>query len=141
VKKFLWLPCILSLLGASTFAATLYPAGVKTVAECAFATNPLQQIVTPLGYPPDWRIIVACTDGEWRAMTRHFDTTATDSAFTIRAARLTVINARIFRKEIYSGPEHTLRHELGHIVCNSRSEDIADYFADKGVCRGKSSGR
>jgi hypothetical protein len=52
-----------------------------------------------------------------------------------------VINARIFREKIYSGPEHTLRHELGHIVCNSKSEEIADHFADFGVCRGKSTKR
>ena len=135
MKKFLWLPCILSLLAAPAFAATLYPAGVKTAEACAFATEPLKQIVAPLAYPADWKIIVACTDGEWHQITRHFDVTVTRSAFTMRDAKVTVINARIFRERIYSGPEHTVRHELGHIVCNSKSEDVADHFADKGVCQ------
>jgi hypothetical protein len=141
MKKFLWLLYILSLLAASAFGATLYPAGVKTVAACAFATKPLKQIVAALSYPADWKIIVACTDGEWREITRHFDVTTSESSFTMYDAKVTVINARIFREKIYSGPEHTLRHELGHIVCNSKSEDIAENFANSGICRGKSSKR
>jgi hypothetical protein len=141
MKKFLWLWCILSSLAAPAFGTIIYPAGVKTVAACTFATKPLKQIVAPLGYPADWKIIVACTDGEWREITRHFDVTTSESAFTICDAKVTVINARIFRERIYSGPEHTLRHELGHIVCNSKSEDVADYFADRGDCRGKSTKR
>ncbi|MGB6386243.1 MAG: hypothetical protein WBD25_04695 [Terriglobales bacterium] len=141
MKKFLWLLCILSSLATSAFGVTLYPAGVRTVAACAFATKPLRQIVAPLAYPADWKIIVACTDGEWQEITRHFDVTTSESAFTMCDAKVTVINARIFRETIYSGPEHTLRHELGHIVCNSKSEEIADYFADTGVCRGKSTKR
>ena len=136
MKKFLWLSCILSSLSAATFGVTLYPAGVKTVAACAFATKPLERIVTPLSYPGDWKIIVACTNGEWQEMTRHFDATSSRSAFTIRDARVTVINGGIFRETIYAGPERTLRHELGHIVCNSKSEDVADYFAGTGACPG-----
>ena len=134
MKNILWLLCILSLLTAPGFGATLYPAGVKTVEACEFATKPLTQIVAPLAYPADWKIIVACTDGEWQDITRHFDATMTQSAFTMRDFKVTVINARIFREKIYSGPEHTLRHELGHIVCKSPSEDVADHFADTGVC-------
>jgi hypothetical protein len=141
MKKFLWLSCILSLLTAPVLGTTLYPAGVKTVAACAFATKPLKQIVAPLAYPADWKIIVACTDGEWQDITRHFDVTTSESAFTMREAKVTVINARIFREKIYSGPEHTLRHELGHIVCNSKSEYVADHFADTGICFGKSAKR
>ena len=141
MKKFLWLACILASLASSGFGATLYPTGVKTVAACAFAIGPLKQIVDPLGFPGDWRIIVACTDGEWQDITRHFDATAARSAFTMRDAKVTVINADIFRERIYSGPEHTLRHELGHIVCNSRSEEVADHFADAGLCLGRSSER
>jgi hypothetical protein len=137
MKKFLWLSCILSSLAAAAFGVTLYPAGVKTVDACAFATKPLQQIVTPLSYPPDWKIIVACTDGEWQQITHHFDATTSRSAFTVRDARVTVINGGIFREKIYFGPDHTLRHELGHIACNSKSEDVADYFAETGVCPGK----
>ena len=104
MKKFLWLSCILSSLAAAAFGVTLYPAGVKTVDACAFATEPLQQIVTPLSYPEDWKIIVACTDGEWQEMTHHFDATSSRSAFTMRDARVTVINGGIFREKIYAGP-------------------------------------
>jgi hypothetical protein len=141
MKKFLWLSCILSSLAAAAFGVTLYPAGVKTVDACAFATEPLQQIVTPLSYPEDWKIIVACTDGEWQEMTHHFDATSSRSAFTMRDARVTVINGGIFREKIYAGPDHTMRHELGHIACNSKSEDVADSFAETGFCPGKSSKR
>jgi hypothetical protein len=102
-----WWRCFQASLGhpvirthAAAIHTTLYPAGVKTVAACAFATNPLQQIVAPLGYPADWKIIVACTDGEWREITRHFDVTTSESAFTICDAKVTVINARIFRERI-----------------------------------------
>ncbi len=141
MKKFLWLALILASLAASGFSATLYPAGVRTAAACAFATKPLEQIVDPLAYPGDWKIIVACTDGEWQDITRHFDAMDARSAFTIRDAKVTVINAEIFREKIYSGPEHTLRHELGHIVCNSKSEEVADHFAEVGVCLRRSSAR
>jgi hypothetical protein len=141
MKKFLWLSCILSSLAVAAFGATLYPAGVKTVAACAFATKPLQQIVAPLSYPADWKIIVACTDGEWQEMTHHFDATTSRSAFTMRDARVTVINGGIFREKIYAGPDHTMRHELGHIACNSKSEDVADNFAATGICSAKASER
>ena len=135
MKKFLWLLCILASLAASAFATTLYPAGVKTAESCAFATQPLLQIVASLAYPADWRIIVACTEEEWWDITHHYDATAARTAFTMRDARATVINARIFQEKIYSGPQHTLRHELGHIVCKSKSEEVAEHFAGTGVCR------
>jgi|HubBroStandDraft_5_1064220.scaffolds.fasta_scaffold15102_4 hypothetical protein len=134
MKKFLWLSCILPSLVAPAFGVTLYAAGVKTVAACDFATEPLKQIVDPLAYPAGWKIIVACTDEEWLQITRHFDASLSQSAFTMRDVRITVVNARIFRQKIYSGPVHTLRHELGHIICNSKSEDVADNFADTGIC-------
>jgi hypothetical protein len=135
MKKFLWLSCIVSSLAAPAFATILYVAGVKTVESCAFATKPLLEIVTPLGYPRDWRIIIACTDGDWWDIVRHYDATISLSAFTIRDAKVTVINARIFREKIYSGPQHTLRHELGHIVCNAKSEEVAEHFAATKECR------
>lgn len=134
VKSFFFALLILAFCAAPAFAAAIFPAGVKTVAECEFATKPLAQIVAPLAYPADWKIVVACTDGEWQSITRHFDATASESAFTMRDNKVTVINSRIFREKVYSGPEHTLRHELGHIVCNTKSEDAADHFADTGVC-------
>jgi len=135
MKKSLWLLCILASLAVPARATTLYPAGVRTAEACAFATKPLMQIVAGLAYPVDWRIIIACTDEEWLEITSHFDATISRSAFTMRDAKVTVINARIFREKIYSGPPHTLRHELGHIVCNSRSEKVAEHFASSEVCR------
>ena len=126
---------LLASLAGPAFGTTLYPAGVKSAEACAFATKPVFEIVSGLAYPADWRIIIACTDGEWWDIVRRFDATTSLSAFTIRDAKVTVINARIFREKIYSGPPHTLRHELGHIVCNSKSEEVAERFASSGVCR------
>ena len=59
----------------------------------------------------------------------------------MRDARVTVINGGIFREKIYAGPDHTMRHELGHIACNSKSENVADYFAATGICPVKASER
>ena len=64
MKSFLRLFCILALLCAAAHGATIYQAGSKNGCS-AFANEVQSQIqATHAAYPADWRIIVACTDGE-----------------------------------------------------------------------------
>lgn len=123
------------LLSLAASATTIYPTGTKTVAECAFATTPLQAILINTPYPSDWKIVIACTAGEWDAIKRHMDATQSESAFTVRGSKVTVINGRIFNERIYNGPEFTVKHELGHILCNTAVEELADYYAEHGTCK------
>ena len=110
--------------------ATLYQAGKG---GCPTFANAVQsQInVTHAEYPADWRIIVACTDGEWNSILTHFGFEGVSNyAFSWRDAhRLTVIRGAEFSKLTDAQQRFVILHELGHIVMQSASEDVADDYA------------
>ena len=92
-------------------------------------------------FPSDWKIYVVCSYVTWKQVVSRGDATGTNAAFTSRSKKLTVLNGMVhtpgFSLDGYSQktPQGVLRHELGHITCDSASEDVADRFADKGICK------
>jgi hypothetical protein len=92
-------------------------------------------------FPSDWTVYVACDIGTWQAVLRKADVRLTDAALTDRAHKLTIINGAMyspsFSFDAYTQktPERVLRHELGHIICNTSKEEIADRYADRGSCK------
>ena len=63
------------------------------------------------------------------------------AALTGRPSKLTIINGTMyslsfsFENYTQKTPQRVLKHELGHITCDTSSEEKADHFADKGVRR------
>lgn len=92
-------------------------------------------------FPADWKVYAACSDVTWKQVQSRGDVNGTDAAYTSRSKKFTVINGMMYTPGFdfspYSQktPQGALRHELGHIKCDTSSEKVADRYADKGVCK------
>jgi hypothetical protein len=87
-------------------------------------------------------VYVACDALTWQNILVRSDLVSkTSAAFTDRARKFTIINGMMytatftFQRYTQKTPQQVLKHELGHIICESPSEDVADRYADKGMCR------
>jgi hypothetical protein len=86
----------------------------------------------PAAYPNDWRIVVACSDGDWLYLQRKADAMQTDHAFTNLQGKITVIRGEVFLNPPQFRPAKLiLLHELGHITCQCENEDKAEDWARK----------
>jgi hypothetical protein len=81
----------LSLLGTA-------PASAVTIQTAGTPTNKACKKTIP--YPSDWTIVLVCNDDLGDSLQKRLDATNTDTAFTIRDKRLTVIRGEIFRQHI-----------------------------------------
>lgn len=123
-------------------AATVFAAGTKTVAACAFAVDPAAQIISDLPFPADWKVVVVCNENMWDTLMRQKAVNfVSDYAFTFRPNRVTFVRAKVFVEHMNYSPQQVLKHELGHIVCNCNSEEVAwSLFAKTDASYGKNSG-
>jgi hypothetical protein len=61
------------------------------------------------------------------------------AALTERKQKFTIVNGMMynplfsFAGYVQKTPERILRHEVGHIICNTSSEDVADRYANTGA--------
>jgi hypothetical protein len=142
VKKSLRLSCILSVLTLCNLAdaASIKVLAAKTI-QCQ-ALQPLLADLNTLHFPSDWTVYVACDVSTWQTILVRSDNLGkTGAAFTDRTRKFTIINGMMyapmfpFQPYTQKTPQRVLKHELGHITCDSGSEDVADRYADKGVCR------
>ena len=141
MKKSLWLLCILSVLtlGNLAHAAIISVLNAKPT-QCP-ALAPLLEDLKTFDFPADWTVYVACDAGTWQDVQRKAGGLNTDVALTVRPSKLTIINGMMytpsfsFENYTQKTPQRVLKHELGHITCDTSSEEKADRFADKGVCR------
>ena len=141
MKKFLWLSCILAVLTLNVAqAATVSFLNMKRPQDCP-AFNEIAADLDTVRFPNDWKIYVACSDVTWKQVQSRGDVNGTDAAYTSRSKKFTVINAGMYNPTFdwspYSQktPQGALRHELGHITCDTGDEKTADKYADKGVCQ------
>jgi hypothetical protein len=131
------LSCILLffMLPVAAPAQKIVVAGVKAVADCAFAAHPLQADLRTTHFPADWTFVLACTPIVWEKLQRTADALETNTGFTNVQGRITVLNARIYLEmPPLSGTTHPtarliLRHEHGHILCGCNDEWKADRAA------------
>lgn len=92
-------------------------------------------------FPSPWTIYVACDAGTWKAVLLKANVQMTDAALTSRAGHFTIINAAMYSASFSFAPYEqktpaaVLRHEVGHITCDSPREDVANHYANKGTCR------
>ena len=142
MKKSLRLLCILSALMLCNLAAA---ANIKVLtakpSQCQ-ALQPLLADLNTMQFPSDWTVYVACDALTWQNILVRSDLVSkTSAAFTDRARKFTIINGMMytatftFQRYTQKTPQRVLMHELGHIICDSPSEDVADRYADKGMCR------
>jgi hypothetical protein len=91
-------------------------------------------------FPGDWTVHVVCTSVAWAFVRQFYDNPSTNAAFTAHSRKLTFVNGMIytagFSLDGYSQrtPQRVLKHELGHITCNSHDEGTADRFVDANTC-------
>jgi hypothetical protein len=127
-------------LGLNANAAKIQFVNVKSPTSCpAF-----KQVISDLDvvkFPSDWTVYVSCDRMTWDTIRQRADNPNTDVAMTERGRKFTIINALMYQPMYNFGPYtqktplRALKHELGHVICDSPSEKIADDFVDKGVCR------
>jgi hypothetical protein len=141
MKKSLWLLRILSVLSVCNFAHASNISVLNAKPSQCPALASLMEDLKTVQFPIDWTVYVACDAGGWQGIRRKVGGLNTEAALTVRTSKLTIVNgmmyAHSFSFERYSQKNSLgiLRHELGHITCNTSSEERADHFADKGVCR------
>ena len=91
-------------------------------------------------FPGDWTVYVTCDAGTWQRIKQRVGGMNTDAALTDRQHKFTIVNGMMynplfsFAGYVQKTPERILRHELGHITCNTSSEDVADRYANTGTC-------
>jgi hypothetical protein len=104
------------------------------------AVAPLVADLDTLAFPSDWTVYIACDAGTWEQVLRKAGLAQSAAALTLRAQKLTILNSSIyspsfsFEQYVQKTTRGVLRHELGHIMCNTHREDVADRFADTGSC-------
>ena len=91
-------------------------------------------------FPADWTVYVACDPGTWQSIEQRVGGVNTSAALTDRKRKFTIVNGMMYNPQfsfasyVQKTPERILRHEVGHIICNTSSEDVADRYANTGVC-------
>jgi hypothetical protein len=141
VKNLFRLAAIISALVSSVSAANIVALGVNKPADCA-ALAPLLDDLKTVQFPNNWTVYIACSDVTWRKVIQREDVEGLTSAgITDRVHKLTIINGGMyfplfsFDRQVQKTPVRILKHELGHIVCDSRKEDVANHFVESGVCK------
>jgi hypothetical protein len=115
--------------------------GLNTKPDRCPALAPMMADVDAAPFPPDWTVYVACDAGTWQRIKQRVGGVNTDAALTDRQHKVTIVNGLLynpmfsFAGYVQKTPERILRHELGHITCNTSSENLADRYANTGTCR------
>jgi len=143
VKNLFRLAAIIAALVNTVSAANIVALGVNKPADCP-ALRPLLEDLKAVQFPNNWTVYVACSDVVWQKIIQREDVEGlTSVGITDRVHKLTIINGAMysplfsFDRQVQRTPVRILKHELGHIICDSRKEDVADGFVDSGVCKNR----
>jgi len=141
VKNLFRLAAIIAALANSVSAVNIIALGVNKPADCP-ALRPLLEDLKAVQFPNNWTVYVTCSDVTWQKVIQREDVEGlTSVGITDRLHKLTIINGTMysplfsFDRQAQRTPVRILKHELGHIVCDSRKEDVANHFVESGVCR------
>jgi hypothetical protein len=141
VKNLFRLAAIIAALVNSVSAANIIALGVNKPADCPALASLLDDLKT-VQFPNGWTVYIACSDVTWQKVIQREDVEGLTSAgITDRVHKLTIINGGMysplfsFDRQVQKTPVRILKHELGHIVCDSRKEDVANHFVESGVCK------
>ena len=78
-------------------------------------------------FPVDWTVYVARDVGTWQSIEQRVGGVNTDAALTGHQRKVTVVNGLLynplfsFAGYVQKTPEGILRHEPGHITCNTQT--------------------
>lgn len=143
MKNLFRLAAIIAALVNSVSAANIIALGVNKPADCS-ALAPLLEDLKTVQFPNNWTVYVACSDVTWQKIVQREDVQGmTGVGITDRTHKLTIINGAMysplfsFNRQAQRNPVRILKHELGHVVCDSRKEDVADSFVNSGVCKNR----
>ena len=129
----------LSLAFTQGHAATV--SALNTKPERCPAVAPLMADLNAVQFPADWTVYVVCDAPTWQSIEQRFGIVNTGVALTDRDHKFTIVNGTMynplfsFTGYVQKTPERILRHELGHITCNTASEDVADRYANTSACK------
>lgn len=131
---------ILFLVLASTQGPAATVSGLNTKPERCPAMAPLIADLNAVQFPADWTVYVTCDAGTWQSIEQRVGGVNTGAALTDRKQKFTIVNGMMYNPLFsFAGyaqktPARILRHEAGHIFCNTSSEDVADRYANTGAC-------
>ena len=106
-------------------------------ADCAQEGDLVRKEINLYDHPASWRWIIACDEPAWKRVEAHMGQEST-SSFQILAAtdletRMTYIRGwaliHPLAALVDAQPDHTIRHELGHILARSHNEVMAEKYA------------
>jgi hypothetical protein len=133
-------PLILFLSLAFTQGHAASVTGLNSKPDRCPALAPMMADLNAVQFPADWTVYVTCDAGTWQRIKQRVGGMNTDAALTDRQHKFTIVNGMMyntlfsFAGYVQKTPERILRHELGHITCNTSSEDVADRYANTGTC-------
>ena len=133
-------PLILFLSLAFTQGHAASVTGLSTKPDRCPALALMMADLNAVQFPADWTVYVACDAETWQRIKQRVGGMNTDAALTDRQHKFTFVNGMMynalfsFAGYVQKTPERILRHELGHITCNTSSEDVADRYANTGTC-------
>ena len=140
MKNLFRLAGIIAALVIHAAAANITTLGVNKPKDCP-ALAPLLEDLKAVQFPSNWTLYVACSDVAWQKIVQREDVQGlTNAGITDKVHHLTIINGAMyssafsFDHQVQRTPQRILKHELGHIACDSRREDVADRFVETGVC-------
>ena len=114
--------------------------GLNTKPERCPAMASVMADLNAAQFPADWTVYVACDSGTWQSIEQRLGGLNTGAALTDRKQKFTIVNVMMYNPQfsfasyVQKTPERILRHEVGHIICNTSSEDVADRYANTGAC-------
>jgi hypothetical protein len=113
--------------------------------ECSNTGLIVQKIIDKYDHPAQWRWIVACDEPAWNRVEQHlgrqYRSDGLYLAFTDPDNRVTYVRGNMvlhpFSSSDLMQPDHTIRHELGHILQHEASCDMAERYAAQLLARRK----
>jgi hypothetical protein len=102
--------------------------GVKRAEDCGPALQAMVAELKTLEYPAEWRFKIACNPLLWDRVQRKIDRMDATFAISELKHKFTILNAAVFRLDRYVY-RRTLSHELGHIRCGCKDEEVAEKWA------------
>lgn len=105
--------------------------------ECTQEAAIVQKTIYLYDHPGQWRWIIVCDESAWQRVEQHLgrqsDMHGVFLALTDPDNRLTYVRGEAilhpFNASDEMQPDHTIRHELGHILQNNGSCKVAEKYA------------
>jgi hypothetical protein len=145
MNRFATLICLVVLTVASStanaatqFYSTYSKNNVPAI-ECVQASAIVTPLIAKFKGPTDWTFIIVCDEAAWQRVMVHIGQQESSKGLilgtTDRDSKVTYIRGFYvlspYNTEADAQPEHTVAHELGHIMANTSNEAKAERKAQE----------